>query len=148
MQSKTDECMWSEKPYYHNRTTTYCKTRQGVGVCKKWNIMTLLVLNQMWWIIWSTLNSCSLDFQETSTHSLPFRLFFSSPSLREIEDDPCRPCICEENLRPLRSFFWIQTGMSTLSLIFPLCVSIHLRLRNEIGGAVFIDIYTSPSWTL
>ena len=29
--------------------------------------------------------------------------------------------------------------MSILSLFFPLCVSIHLTLRNEIGGAVFID---------
>ena len=29
---------------------------------------------------------------------LPRRLFFSSPSLKvEIEDEPCRPCICEEN---------------------------------------------------
>ena len=47
-------------------------------------------------------NSCSLDFQETSTHSLPVPLFCFSSSLREIEDKPCRPCICEEKLSSIK----------------------------------------------
>ena len=70
---------------------------------------------------------------------LPFRLFFSSPSLRvEIEDEPCRPCICEEKVIPLNTnwnkyfFFW--------SPIFPLCISIHLRHRNEIGSRLKLSL--------
>lgn len=52
------------------------------------------------------------------------RLFFSSSSLKaEIEDEPCCPCICEEKV--------------FLSLFFPLCVSIHLRHRNDSLGPGF-----------
>ena len=64
-------------------------------------------------LVYQTASLCSLTFQLLFVSSfcfqrlwyatskqlmqLPFRLFFSSPSLRlEIEDDPCRPCICEE----------------------------------------------------
>ena len=51
---------------------------------------------------------------------LPFRLFFSSPSLRvEIQDEPCRPCICEEKVIPLNTnwnkyFFFLVTNFSSV----------------------------------
>ena len=93
---------------------------------------TTVVLNQMWWIVWSTLNSCSLDFQETSTHSLPFRLFFSSPSLREIEDDPCRPCICVIKLTSIKVILlntnWNEYFITNFSSV---CFN-TVRLRNVI----------------
>ena len=69
---------------------------------------------------------------ETSTHSLPFRLFFSSPSLREIEDDPCRPCICVIKLTSIKVILlntnWNEYFITNFSSV---CFN-TVRLRNVI----------------
>ena len=71
---------------------------------------------------------------------LPFRLFFSSPSLRvEIEDEPCRPCICEEKVIPLNTnwnkyffFFGHQFFLHVFQYI--------LRHRDEIGSRLKLSL--------
>ena len=76
------------------------------------NLMTPSCIRASVSLLKQTASLCSLTFQllfvspfcfqrlwyATSKQpmQLPFRLFFSSPSLRvEIKDEPCRPCICE-----------------------------------------------------
>ena len=66
---------------------------------------------------------------------LPRCLFFSSPSLTaEIEDEPCKEKYVHFFVTPLNT----NWNEYFCYYFLPLCVSIHLGHRNEIGRAKII----------